>query len=135
MEPDTGAEKYMALGQLCEGRQALDLFQKAMGILTAEGPSGETARTLSSLYCSAAELYMTDLCMEVNAEEHCEEFLKRAQAVCPENYEVLQTRANMKMSQSKCEEALKALLQSISMWKPIPFGRCARPSLELVLMF
>lgn len=118
----------MALAQLCEGQQALELFQKAIEITSGfEGPCESNARVLSSLYCSMAELYMTDLCMETNAEERCEELLERARSVCPEGYEVLQTLANMKMSQDQLEKAREFLFQSISMWKAIPFGKLTGP--------
>lgn len=113
----------MALAQLSEGQQALELFQKAIEITSLEGSPENDARTLSSLYCSMAELYMTDLCMEANAEERCETLLEKARSVCPESYEVLQTLANMKMSQDRPEEAREFLFQSISMWKAIPFGK------------
>lgn len=128
LEPSAGAEKYIALAQLCEGQQALELFQRAVEVLTAEASPEDNARTLSSLYCSMAELYMTDLCMEANAEERCGGLLEEARTACPESYEVLQTKANMKMSQNKPDEACEALLQAISMWQAIPFGMCPNNS-------
>lgn len=32
-QPDSGPEKYMALAQLCQGQEALQYFQRAIGIV------------------------------------------------------------------------------------------------------
>lgn len=46
-------------------------------------------RQVSSAHASIAELYMTDLCDEPNAEQHCESSLKDALAVDNTNVDAL----------------------------------------------
>lgn len=119
IEPDYGGEKYIALAQLSVGEAALGFFRKAIDILSVDSNNDHL---LSSLYCSMAEIFMTDLCMQEDAEQKCEELIRAAMQACPESYEALQTMANMKMSQNKTKEALEFLNRSMSLWNSISFG-------------
>ncbi|KAL8684312.1 MAG: hypothetical protein Q9224_006446 [Gallowayella concinna] len=65
---------------------------------------------------------MTDLSWESDAETRCERLITEAILLAPESPETLQTLANVRISQSKFEEARKALADSIEIWKNLPAG-------------
>ena len=69
VSPDEGHRKYLCLGQLSEGEEAVKLLLKGIDIMGkqfhCEGPSSAsssdvTALDMSIAYCSLAELYLTD---------------------------------------------------------------------------
>ncbi|PJF19284.1 Tetratricopeptide repeat domain containing protein [Paramicrosporidium saccamoebae] len=132
-EPDCGAEKYIALAQLSEGEEALEYFQRAVKILQTGEQDEETLHTLASLYCSMAELFLTDLCLAEDAETRCEEFVQAALDASPQNYEALQTMCSMRLSQNREEEAAEVLSQSITKWSSIPYEDSEYPSFEFRL--
>lgn len=64
-----------------------------------------TIKQIASAYASLADLYMTDLCDEPNAEEKCEESLKAALEKDSENIDALQSLGNLRMIRNKDDEA------------------------------
>jgi cytochrome c-type biogenesis protein CcmH/NrfG len=56
------------------------------------------------------------------AESNCEELLKSALQVDPENTEALQTLASVRMSQQRPEEAKEILEKAWSSWKDMDAG-------------
>lgn len=62
-------------------------------------------RQVASAYASIAELFMTDLCDEPNAEQSCETALKEALSVDSNNVDALQSLANLRMIRDKDAEA------------------------------
>ncbi|KAJ3598244.1 hypothetical protein NHX12_001755, partial [Muraenolepis orangiensis] len=87
MSPNEGHSKYMYLGQIHTGQEAVGYYTKGIEILQSvlekeppttalDGacmPSEEdaekpTARDVCVAYCSVAEIYLTDLCAEKNQE-------------------------------------------------------------------
>lgn len=82
------------------------------GVTTGAALS-EAKRQLSCAHCSVAELYMTDLCFEPDAEEQCEASLAAALAVddgvVPD---ALQTKANLRLSQRRGDEAVRSILDA-----------------------
>eukprot|EP01080_Neovahlkampfia_damariscottae_P000012 gene12-4263_t len=118
ISPKIGYSKYMYLGQLSEGKKALDYYNKGISILQAMKTqqdcvlsSTEIQTYLIDAYCSVAELFMTDLCFEKNAENVCEECLIKSQKEDPEenNLNYLQTAANLRLVQQKKDEAKKIM--------------------------
>jgi tetratricopeptide (TPR) repeat protein len=137
-DPENGAEKYIALAQLSEGQNALDLFQTALRILRQSPPEDEqdvelVKRQVAGVYCSMAELYLTDLCLEEDAEARCEQYVTAALESHPNDYEALQTMANMRISQSKPEEAAELLQKSMEIWTEMAFEDVDYPSYEFKL--
>lgn len=65
-------------------------------------------------YCSVAELYLTDLCFEPNAEQNCESALKLALDLDdPQSSpDALQAMANLRLSQNKGLEAVTYILEA-----------------------
>lgn len=72
--------------------------------------------------CGMAEVYMTDLSFEDDAEQKSEGYVTEAVAVCPEQLAAgtLQVLASVRISQERLEEACEALRRSLAVWKDIP---------------
>lgn len=70
-------------------------------------PSGdetkESRKELSSAYCAVAELYMTDLCDNPEAETECLKSVQKAVEVDPQNAEAWQTKARLHLIKSEFE--------------------------------
>lgn len=121
----TGFEKYLWMGQLCEtsGRDAIVYYKKGIQRLIAviaDLPENEQSllrSRLASAYSAMAELYMTDLCMEENAETECEKYVTNALLADDKSSEALQTMASMRLSQSRVEDAKTTLRNSMSIWQ------------------
>ncbi|KAL3795256.1 hypothetical protein HJC23_008341 [Cyclotella cryptica] len=100
----------------------------------------ETRRQLCSAHCSIAELYLTDLCDEPDAEIACEKELQSAMRLDQKSYELysaapksnlddsnnkldppppdaLQTMANLRMSQSRPHDAYECILKAYERMK------------------
>lgn len=76
-----GADKYLYMAQLHEGREALDFYTKGLVLLKKQLENGfdatkrEAAALMQRLcmaYCSVGELFLTDLCFEEDAEQRCQ---------------------------------------------------------------
>lgn len=143
IDPDgalISAEPWLWLSQLCErgGKESIQYFEKGVEVLRnqiealTESESMEDEHTqqvvddrrakLAEALCGMTEVYMTDLSWEVDAEERCEQLVTEAVAVCPERLSagVLQTLANVRISQERMDEARKILAASMSVWKDLP---------------
>ncbi|RVX73255.1 hypothetical protein B0A52_02383 [Exophiala mesophila] len=151
IDPDgalISAEPYLWLAQLSEpgGRDSIEYFVKATEVLrneidvlsdTNEGSAaggtaalapeieavvGEKRAKLAEALCAMAEVYMTDLSWEEDAESRCEAYVTEAVAVCPEPLSAgaLQTLASVRISQERLDDARQALKRSLEIWKDIP---------------
>lgn len=121
--PESGFEKYLALGQISSGKESLEFYSKAASLLSGlledlkqdpnvaeiESQLNELKRQLSDIYCSAAELYMTDLCFEEGAEAACESLIVQAQNVDPSNPEVFRVMSDLRLTQCRGEEAKESI--------------------------
>ncbi|KAG8525609.1 uncharacterized protein KY384_009253 [Bacidia gigantensis] len=133
-----GAEKFLWLAQLSEegGEESVEWFERGcevlrrqIAMLDGQGGSMEEKHTplqekrqkLAQALCGIVEIYMTDLSYETGAEEKCERAIAEAMMVAPpDSPEVLQTLANVRISQDRIEEAKKALKASLGVWKEDP---------------
>jgi tetratricopeptide (TPR) repeat protein len=124
LQPDVGYSKYMYLGQMSVEQEAIQAFQRGVDIMVSErnqlDPTTDEAKALASkistALCSMTEIYLTDCCFEPEAEQKCEEYLTHAQQVDPENCEVYQLLASVRLSQQRGEEAQQALSTSMELW-------------------
>ncbi|KAJ5777985.1 assembly chaperone of rpl4 [Penicillium odoratum] len=129
-----GAEKFMWLAQLSEqgGVDSVQWFEKGVSSLrqTLQSLEGKTSAEdvanaeekktkLANALCAVAEIYMTDLSWEEDAEARCESLITEAIAATPEAPEILQTLASIRISQLRTEEAQAALKKSVSLWKDL----------------
>ncbi|KAL1518874.1 hypothetical protein AB1Y20_003151 [Prymnesium parvum] len=130
IQPEGAASRYMYLGQLLEGADAIRSFERGVSILRAEraeagqrsGSRGELQRlwvesthALATGLCSAAEIYLTDACDEPDAEERCEALATEAVALVEglreqTLAEPYVTLASLRLSQQRNDEA-EPLLQ------------------------
>ncbi|PYH99116.1 hypothetical protein BO71DRAFT_369867 [Aspergillus ellipticus CBS 707.79] len=130
-----GAGKFLWLAQLSElgGRDSVQWFEKGVSSLRhtikqlEQNPGPEEAIVLvekkhkmANALCGVAEIYMTDLSWEEDAESRCESLITEALLVAPNAPEVLQTLASIRISQLRTEEAQTALLRSLALWKDLP---------------
>ncbi|XP_077431976.1 uncharacterized protein LOC144057872 isoform X2 [Vanacampus margaritifer] len=149
LSPDVGHSKYMYLGQLHTGQEAVDYYTKGIQVLvsaldkqaqtTAQAGAAAhvdedlelpTMKDVSMAYCSIAELYLTDLCMEEGAADKCREFIERALEYHPGNPEGLQLMASYLFSTGKNQEGKEYLLKSVRLWLPAQNHTEASSSVE-----
>ncbi|XP_060081597.1 uncharacterized protein LOC132560906 [Ylistrum balloti] len=132
--PNQGHSKYMYLGQLFEGAQAVQCFQKGIELMMKEheakqaselaaacggGPrDGVSSEEICNAYLSLAELYMTDCCMEEDADIKCEQYINQAVAIDSENAEAYQMMASYQLSKENDEKATEMIKKSVSLWLP-----------------
>lgn len=134
LSPEGNAERYMNLGQICEGADALQWLEAGVRILRAErnaagSASGERAdlhtgwreatHALASALCSVAEVYLTDACDEPDAEEKCTSAAEEAVAlVRPLGEQTLAepyvTCASLRVSQQRGDEAKALLMEALA---------------------
>ncbi|XP_074509894.1 uncharacterized protein LOC141779128 [Sebastes fasciatus] len=138
LSPDVGHSKYMYLGQIHTGQEGVDYYTKGIQVLlsalekqgqTTEAQAGAaappdkdaelpTAKDVSVAYCSMAEIYLTDLCMEEGAADKCKEFIERALQYHHDNPEALQLMASYLFSTERNQEGKEYLLKSVGSWLP-----------------
>ncbi|KAI2487629.1 Sterol-sensing multi-domain protein [Pyrenophora tritici-repentis] len=131
-----GAEKFLWLAQLNEegGAESVRWFEKGIAVLKREISElegklvkkddvtellEEKRQKIANSLCGIAEVYMTDLSWEEDAEARCNAAVTEALLFAPENPEPLQTLASIRISQLKPEEAKSALLRSMELWKDL----------------
>lgn len=139
-----GPEKFNWLAQLSEdgGADSVTWFEKAAACLRTqiqsltdaaaearrkgsahraveealEAKIDEKKRKLAETLCAVAEVYMTDLSWEEDAEARCETLITEATMLAPELPDAWQTVANVRVSQSRREDAVAALERGLALW-------------------
>jgi tetratricopeptide (TPR) repeat protein len=130
-----GADKFLWLAQLSEegGADSLRWLEKGAAVLRAqieepEEKGGAGKRTkLANALCALAEVFMTDLSWEDEAEARCNEAVEEALRVAPANPETLQTMASVRISQCRVDEAREHLRKSMGLWRDLPAGSTKIP--------
>lgn len=133
ISPDEGHRKYLCLGQLSEGQEAVKLLLKGVDIMAkqfhCQGTSASssalcdiTALDMSTAYCSLAEVYLTDCCFDDNAENKCGEYCSKALHYSDSNPDAYQLMGSYLLSKQECEKARTTLLQGLSLWLPTNQG-------------
>lgn len=149
LSPDVGHSKYMYLGQIHTGQEAVDYYSRGIQVLlsalekqaqttaqagAAASPDVDsqlpTAKDVSIAYCSIAEIYLADLCMEEGAADKCREFIERALQYHYDNPEALQLMASYLFSTERNQEGKEYLLKSVGLWLPAHKQSAASPSSE-----
>ncbi|KAI1137019.1 TPR domain-containing protein [Hypoxylon sp. FL0543] len=132
-----GPEKFLCLAQLSEegGKDSVTWFERGAAALKKQISTLEEARRrsdeqdmmldelkkkLAMTLCSVAEVYMTDLSWEEDAEQRCESLVTEATMVAPDFAETWQTLANVRISQERFDDAKAALTRSLELWKDLP---------------
>jgi len=135
LQPDKGHVKYLYLGQISQGSEAVQYYERAIKVMTdciefhennmqevnetnmqAENEKSLTKKDISSVYCSLAELYMTDCCMEENAEEICEKYCKQAVELDGDNFDAYLSMCNFLLSKDDVETAKTNVDKAFEIW-------------------
>ncbi|KHN95283.1 Tetratricopeptide-like helical [Metarhizium album ARSEF 1941] len=131
-----GPDKFLFLAQLSEegGQDSVKWFEKGasalrrqiqdLADLTGRTPEqqaslDEKQRKLGEVLCAVAEVYMTDLSWEEDAEERCEALVTEAMMIAPDSPETWQTVANVRISQERVDEARQSLKRSLELWQDL----------------
>ncbi|CEO94599.1 unnamed protein product (mitochondrion) [Plasmodiophora brassicae] len=117
--PNSNANKYMSLAQLLSGREALGLYERGIQLMLSGIDRDDSS--VAAAYSAIAELFMTDLCDEDNAESNCEAAVEAAVNVrsdCPDPYRVM---ASLRIIQGRYEEAEAAVRSGLERIASSPF--------------
>ncbi|TPX31505.1 hypothetical protein SeMB42_g07751 [Synchytrium endobioticum] len=135
LRPETGSEKYLCMGQLATGRDALAYYEQGLRLLENEkacqGDAKEedvSASKMASALCSMVEIYMTDCCDEPDAEALAESYCLKAISLTPDNPEPHQTLASVRISQSDLPSARASIEKSLDQWELLPLDHRHYPS-------
>jgi len=116
----------MYIGQLSTATDALSYYLKGIEYLRDSITSYERLanqqqssssvvqqiqQQLATALCTVAELYLTDLCFEENAEKSCEAFLQQALQLDDKCPDALQAMCSLRLSQNRGTEAAPFILQ------------------------
>lgn len=132
LSPDKGHAKYMCLGQIHCKEEALHYYQKGLDVMIhtcqrqtqvsgAANFSDEmevTTKDISAAFCSIAEIYLTDLCMEEGAGDKCKEAITKALEYQASSPEALQLMASYLFSMEQPQEGKEYLMKSLASWLP-----------------
>ncbi|KAG7469994.1 hypothetical protein MATL_G00134940 [Megalops atlanticus] len=135
LSPEEGHSKYMYLGQIHTGMEAVQYFTKGIEVMlnaleestqSAAGAAAAlpdsdpavTAKDVSVAFCSVAEIFFTDLCMEEGAADKCKEAIERALQYDPDNPEALQLMASYLFSTESPQDGKDYLMRSVALWLP-----------------
>ncbi|XP_072010975.1 uncharacterized protein [Engystomops pustulosus] len=132
LSPDKGHTKYMCLGQIHSKEEALCYFQKGIDLMirTYQSQAQEsgaanfademevTTKDISTAFCSVAEIYLTDLCMEEGAGDKCKDAITKALEYEASSPEALQLMASYLFSMEQPQEGTEYLMKSLASWLP-----------------
>lgn len=131
-----GPEKFLFLAELSEegGQDTVKWFDRgavalrkqiqALDAVASKTPEQQAAhddkqKKLGGVLCAVAEVYMTDLSWEDDAEQRCEALITEAMMIAPGSSETWQTVANVRISQERTDEARTALKRSMELWQDL----------------
>ncbi|SPN97134.1 related to TPR domain protein [Cephalotrichum gorgonifer] len=140
-----GPEKFLWLAQISEegGQDSVAWYEKGAVILRRqiaeisgkqtrssieENALEEKRQSLAGVLCAVAEVYMTDLSWEEDAEGRCEALVTEATMVCPTSAETWQTVASVRISQERVDDARGALERGMEVWRDLPEGDIRVPA-------
>jgi len=93
---------------------------ESAAVREAQAAVDEKKHKLAETLCAVAEVYMTDLSWEEDAEARCEALVTEAGLLAPDHAETWQTLANVRVSQARTAEARTALERSLALWADLP---------------
>lgn len=102
---DSSEGDAAGLGGKSEGSTVFGMEVDGSGEEERERKERNVNKEVAKAYCGIAELYLTDLCDEEDAEQQCENALKSALDVDKGNLDAKQTLASMRISQCNTAEA------------------------------
>jgi tetratricopeptide (TPR) repeat protein len=119
LNPNKEGLKYLNYAEMLRGQESLQMYKKGIQVLRAdievyqagkrEDDVTVAVRHIGSACASMADLYMTDLCDEPDAEQRCQQALKEAFEVDKDNIEAHQSMANLRLVRNNTAEAKQHL--------------------------
>jgi len=124
LQPNEGHSKYLTLAQILSGSESRDLYRKGAEVIASRLSSlpptdekvPELRRDLSNAYVSIAEIYMTDLCDNEEAEQEAKECISKSVESDGTNPESFQALANFSLVTGDTDSARTAIDKSTSFW-------------------
>lgn len=113
---DGGCDKFFTLGQIIGGEDGLKVMQQGIqNISSSTNMTQDQIEKIVSGLLSMIEIWMTDLCMEPNAETECETLINKAMEISNESSpEAWSTLGSIRISQQRFGDASEAFSQA---WK------------------
>lgn len=111
-----GCAKFFTLGQITGGPDGISIIMKGIENVSAiagDSLSQEQANMMVNGLLAMIEIWMTDLCMEKEAESECEELISKAMEISEgKSSEVWSVLGSIKISQQKFGEASEAFTKA-----------------------
>lgn len=115
-----GSEKFFYLGQIIGGSKGIELIDHGISQLTTRLENNDvnddvrkfTIKKLNQGLFAEIEIWMTDLCMEPEAETKCDELINQSLTIDESNPESWSLLTSIRISQQRDDDALQALQKS-----------------------
>lgn len=111
-----GCDKFFTLGQIVGGQDGIGILSQGIeniSTLAGDNITQEQVEKVVSGLLSMIEIWMTDLCMEPNAESQCEELINKAMEISEnKSPEAWSTLGSIRISQQRFGDASEAFTQS-----------------------
>lgn len=115
-----GSEKIFYLGQIIGGSKGIELIDHGISQLTTRLENNDvnddvrkfTIKKLNQGLFAEIEIWMTDLCMEPEAETKCDELINQSLTIDETNPESWSLLTSIRISQQRDDDALQALQKS-----------------------
>ena len=117
LAPNLNPYKWLFLAQLHCGKDSANLYRQAINVLeeyTKDKGQDEASlikKQVVRAYCSIADLYLTDLCFEEDAETQCEDAVNKALTLDSMSLDGKQTKASLRLSQNRQKEAASIIAE------------------------
>lgn len=116
----SGSDKFFTLGQIIGGQDGINVMLKGIENYQRQMNSNLTQENVNKIVnglLSMIEIWMTDLCMEPNAESECEKLINQAMEISEnQSPEAWSTLGSIRISQQRFSDACEAFTQA---WKYI----------------
>lgn len=122
-EGEKGPQKFFWAGQLVGGKQGIEFFTRGCQILHKKAENADPKERnvylsqISNGLLAMIEIWMTDLCMEPEAEKQCEGLISEASICTPNSPEVQSVLGSIRISQLRNDDAKQALTLSWNLYK------------------
>lgn len=109
LSKNSNNNKYFILAQIIGGKKGIDLYVNGINNIT-------NSDKIIECYLSIVDIYMTDLCFEVDAEQQCELYLNKSLELNSQNFMVYSYLGSFKISQQSFNNALEFFKKSWSLF-------------------
>ncbi|EAZ62888.2 predicted protein [Scheffersomyces stipitis CBS 6054] len=118
---EAGSEKFFYLGQMVGGAQGLNALDigltKLKNQLSLDSLISYLIKKLNQGIFAEIEIWMTDMCMEEEAESKCDELIDYSLSLDVNNPEALSLLSSIRISQQRNDDAKESLLKSWDLFR------------------